>query len=233
MAQPLIILGTGGSAYDVLDIVEAINRVAPDTWHVAGFLDDARAAGSRHVDRPVLGRLSDAPDFAANYRFINVIGSDTSYRRRPQIIAGTRLPDDRFATLIHPLASVSSRATLGRGVYAGPFVSVGGAVTIGNHVSLSPGVVVGHDTTIDHFATLAPGAVISGLCQIGRSAYVGARAAIRQRTRVGEEALIGLGAVVLHDVETGTTVVGNPARLLDRRPTTAPSARARLTEVAP
>jgi sugar O-acyltransferase (sialic acid O-acetyltransferase NeuD family) len=231
MEKPLIILGTGGSAYDVLDIVEAINRAAPGTWHVAGFLDDARPVGSRHLDLPILGRLSDALRFAEGHLFINVIGSDTSFRRRPQIIAGTGLPDHRFAKLIHPQASVSSRATLGRGVYAGPGVSVGGAVAIGDHVSLSPGVVVGHDTTIDDYATLAPGAIVSGLCHIGRSSYIGAGAAVRQRVHVGEEALLGMAAVVLQDVAPRTTVVGNPARVLDRQED-GPAARAQLAEVA-
>ena len=48
MTQPLIILGTGGSAYDVLDVVEAINAVSP-AWDVVGFLDDARSPGERHL----------------------------------------------------------------------------------------------------------------------------------------------------------------------------------------
>ena len=215
MVQRLIILGTGGSAYDVLDIVEAINRVAP-RWDVVGFLDDARPAGSRHLDLPVLGRLADAPGLGDEHLFINAIGSDTSFRRRPEIIAGTGLPVERFATLVHPAASISSRATLGRGVYICPGVCISGAVTIANHVSLSPGVIVGHDSVVEDYATLAPAAVVSGFCRIGRCAYIGAASALRQRVRVGEQALVGIGAVVLNDVPHGTTVVGNPARELDR-----------------
>jgi hypothetical protein len=46
MTHPLVIVGTSGSAYDVLDIVGALNRQA-DVWEVAGFLDDARPPGSR------------------------------------------------------------------------------------------------------------------------------------------------------------------------------------------
>src|SRR5690348_13194568 len=109
MLQRLIILGTGGNAYDVLDVVEAINRLAP-TWEVAGFLDDARDAGSRHLNLPVMGALSDARNFAADHRFINAIGSDTSFRRRPEIVVSMGLAIDRFATLVHPGASVSSRS---------------------------------------------------------------------------------------------------------------------------
>src|SRR4051812_33313301 len=54
MSRPLLILGTGGSAHDVLDVVEAINAVAP-TWGVAGFLDDNRPPGTRHLGLEVFG----------------------------------------------------------------------------------------------------------------------------------------------------------------------------------
>lgn len=46
MTRPLVILGTGGSACDVLDIVGGLNAQTP-TWELAGFLDDARPPGSR------------------------------------------------------------------------------------------------------------------------------------------------------------------------------------------
>src|SRR5438128_8617871 len=99
MQRPLIILGTGGSAYDVLDIIEALNAQRP-TWRVAGFLDDARPAGSSHLGFPILGKLADASRFAEHW-FINVIGSDQSYRQRPAVIASTGIRRERFATLVH------------------------------------------------------------------------------------------------------------------------------------
>src|SRR5207237_4161037 len=105
--RPLIILGTGGNAYDVLDIVDAINGSAPSQqqWEVTGFLDDARAAGTEFVGRPILGRLAEAGRFARE-SFVNAIGSDASYSRREAIIASTGVALDRFATLVHPGAGV-------------------------------------------------------------------------------------------------------------------------------
>ena len=91
------------------------------TWTVAGFLDDARPAGSRHMGREVLGPLRDSPRFEG-CMFINSIGSDKTYRRRPEILASTGLTAERFATLVHPAASVSSRARLGHGVIVNPGV---------------------------------------------------------------------------------------------------------------
>jgi sugar O-acyltransferase (sialic acid O-acetyltransferase NeuD family) len=214
MPRSLIILGTGGSAYDVLDIVEAANAVRP-TWQVEGFLDDARPAGQRYLGLEVLGGLRDAARFEGRW-FINVIGSDASYRRRPEILAATGLPAERFATLVHPGASVSSRARLGRDVYVNHGVSVAGNVDVGDHAALSPGAIVGHDSVIEEYTLVAPGAIVSGFVHLGRACYVGAGSVIRQRLRVGDGALVGMGAVVTRDVAPGATVVGNPARPLVR-----------------
>jgi sugar O-acyltransferase (sialic acid O-acetyltransferase NeuD family) len=213
MIRSLIILGTGGSVYDVLDVVEAINIAAP-TWRVAGFLDDNRSVGSRYLGIEVLGPLTAARRFE-NCEFVNVIGSDKSFRNRPEILAAIDLPTDRFATLVHPAAGVSSRAKLGRGTYVNYGASVAGNVTIGDQVSVGPGCIIGHDTLIDDYAMLAPGAVVSGHVHVGRNSYIGAASVLRQHVRIGEQALVGMGAVVVRDVADDCTVVGNPARTLE------------------
>jgi sugar O-acyltransferase (sialic acid O-acetyltransferase NeuD family) len=216
MSQPLVILGTGGNAYDLLDIIEGINAIKP-TWEPIGFLDDARPAGSRHLGLEILGALRDAPSHP-RCSFANAIGSDRSYRQRPGILASTGLTADRFATLVHPGALVSARAGIGRGVCVNFGASIGGGVKIGDQVTVGPGVIVGHDALIEDYTCLAPGAIVSGFVHIGRVCYIGAGAVVRQKVRVGSQALVGMGAVVVHDVAPETTVVGNPARVLSRRP---------------
>jgi sugar O-acyltransferase (sialic acid O-acetyltransferase NeuD family) len=212
MARDLIILGASGNALDILDVVDAINDKTA-TWKVLGFLDDGKPVGSSFAGMPVLGRVSDAWQHEGAW-FINAIGSDRSFHQRRRIVASIGVPMIRFATLIHPLASVSSRAKLGHGVHVNASVSVAGNVVIGDDVSLGPGSIVGHDSEIDDHCILAPAAVVSGFCKLGSCCYIGATAAVRQRVRVGAGALIGMGAVVLNDVQAGAVMVGNPARLL-------------------
>ena len=190
-------------------------RFSRPTWEPIGFLDDARPAGTRYLGLEVLGTLRDAPRFA-ECAFVNVIGSDKSFRHLPEILASTGVALDRFATLVHPASAVSSRARLGRGVVINPGVVIGGGVLIGDHVMLCPGCILGHESSIGDYSILAPGAVISGLVEVESSCYIGAGGHHPPELQVGTRSLIGMGAVVVRDVEPGATLVGNPARPLRR-----------------
>jgi acetyltransferase-like isoleucine patch superfamily enzyme len=53
---------------------------------------------------------------------------------------------------------------------------------------------------------------------IRRGARVGGAAVLLPGIEIGEEAFVGAGAVVLHDVDPGTVVVGNPARAIRQVP---------------
>ena len=216
--RKLVILGTGGNASDLLDIVDAVNGVSP-TWTVAGFLDDVRPAGNRHLGVEILGRVAQASTLEAlnDCWFVNSIGSDRSYRRRPEIVAATGVAPERFATLVHPLAMVSRRAQIGPGSYVVGGASIAGGVVIGSHVHLGACCIVGHDTQVDDYAVLAPGAVLSGFVHAGRACYVGTNACVRSSIHVGDGALVGMGAVVVRDTGPGETVVGNPATVLQRK----------------
>lgn len=223
MVEPrkLIILGTGGNAFDILDIVEALNSARP-LWIVAGFLDDSKSIGSAHRGLPILGTISSAREFNG-CRFINAVGSDASYRRRASIIASTGLSPADFATLVHPLAAVSSRATLGAGSYVCAQANIAGDVVVGDHVAVCPGAIVGHEATVGDYSILAPASCVSGGVEVGPSCYVGARAVIRSRVRLAEGTLVGMGAVVVRPTPEASILVGNPARaMVDRAVPAAP-----------
>jgi serine acetyltransferase len=58
---------------------------------------------------------------------------------------------------------------------------------------------------------------ISGGVDIGRGVLVGTGAQILQYVRVGDGATVGAGAVVRSDVPAGVTVVGIPAKPLEKK----------------
>ena len=82
---------------------------------------------------------------------------------------------------------------------------------------------VAHDCKIGDFVTFAPRVSCNGNVVIEDHAYIGTGAVIRQGTAdrpivIGSGAVVGMGAVVTKSVPPGTTVVGNPAAELQRRP---------------
>lgn len=87
-------------------------------------------------------------------------------------------------------------------------------IEVGNFFHSYHFVSVAHDCRIGNFVTIAPGALINGNVTIGDHAYVGSGAVIKQGVSVGSNAMIGMGSVVIDDVESGTTVAGNPAKLI-------------------
>jgi len=119
----------------------------------------------------------------------------------------------RFATLIHPSARVSRRASLGVGCFVGPHAVVSTRAALGKHVFLNRGVLIGHHTRLGDYVTVQPGADIAGLVDVGRRTYVGMHAAIVDRVRIGQGCVIAAGSVVTEDLPDRVQVCGVPARI--------------------
>jgi sugar O-acyltransferase (sialic acid O-acetyltransferase NeuD family) len=211
----VVILGTGGNSVDILDTLNDVNDAAGRlAYDCAGFLDDNQALwGSPRSGLKVLGPVAMAAELHDCY-FVNGIGSPTSFARKPAIIASSGVAPERFLTLVHPTASVSRTATLGRGTVVFQHVTITSNVRIGDHVIILPNSVVSHDDVVGNYTTIAGGVCISGGVRIGTCCYLGTRSSVIGGANIGDGALIGMGSVVLADVPAGTVVIGTPARFL-------------------
>ena len=106
-------------------------------------------------------------------------------------------------------------------------VSIGDRVLIGENVCISRGTIddtilesgvkidalghIAHNCWFEEDAAMAVPCSVSGSVHIGRNGYL-AGTIIRNQCVIGENAFIGMGAVVVKDVPSGETVVGNPAK---------------------
>lgn len=105
---------------------------------------------------------------------------------------------------------VGSSTTVCRGTL-GPTV-VEDDAKIDDHVHVAHNVRIGRKSLVIACAELSGGVVL------GEGVWVGPNASVLEKVKIGDHALVGLGAVVLRDVSPGVTVVGNPARVLERKP---------------
>ena len=227
IAQPLVVVGAGGFARETVQLVRrhAACGSQGESYRVVGFLDDDPDRQGTSVDGvPVLGPAEDAREHAQRGAAVLVcVGNPGAPDSRRRLVARLGLPDEAYATVVHPLASVSPNSSVGAGsvLHAGTVLTA--AVRVGRHVAVMPQVVLTHDDLIEDHATLAAGVRLAGWVVVADAAYLGSGALVREGARIGAGALVGMGSTVLTDVPAGEVWAGSPARRL--RPTaTDPSA---------
>ena len=209
LIQDLIILGAGGASREIAGAVEDINRLRA-SLNLLGFLDDDPVKFGQTVNGlRVLGPISSAVQYPA----LLIIGIAALRNRtvRKKVVERLGATRRRFATVVHPSASVSRYARVGIGTAILNNAVITADAAIGDHVIVEYGAMIGHDATVEDFTTIGPGAIISGSVRLREGVFVGAGSVIRDGLTVHEGALVGIGAVVVKDVPPQTVVIGNPA----------------------
>jgi acetyltransferase EpsM len=213
--KKIIIIGGMGNGTVALSTIEDINRIVPQ-WEVLGFFNDFETDEINGY--PVIGKIN--PESAAAYLldkevfFLYTLISTKLNQKFIYKLHEMSIPDERFATIIHPTAIISKYAKIGNGVSIHPFVNVGPNVTIGNHVQIYAQSMIGHNSTLDNYSYVANNACISATVHLKPGAYLGINCSILENTIIGEWALIGMGSVVIKDVPDFNKVVGNPSRII-------------------
>jgi len=209
----VIVLGAGGNCRDIVDTMLDINLQAGRTlFEPVGYLDDAPGKkGARLGGFPVLGPLDHAADYA-DCHFVYGINGTLFMARKRAILEGTGIPRERFVTLVHPSAAVSTMARVGAGVVILQNVSVCSEARIGDHVMILPNTAVCHDAEVGDLSYLTAGVILTGYVRLEEAVYMGAGASVRCRATIGARAIVGMGSVVLEDVPPESVVAGVPAR---------------------
>ena len=207
-------LGAGGHARVIIDALQYNPEI-----EIIGLLDPQAAQLSEKIAGvSVLGGDDLLPDLYNQGIRLFFIGlgsvADTSPRKKLYEYA-TSLGFSPLEVK-HPSAIVADSAKIGLGATILGGAIVGPSATLGANVILNTGAIVEHDCVLGDHVHLATGATLCGGVRIGSGSHIGARAVIRQYIQVGEAATVGAGAVVVKDVVGGWTVVGNPARHLER-----------------
>jgi sugar O-acyltransferase (sialic acid O-acetyltransferase NeuD family) len=209
----LVIVGSGGFGRETAEAVRTL--VAEGVpWRLLGFIDDDPAKKDKVVDgTPVIG-AREALELLPDARVVVCTGRPGDYVSRPQIVGKLGFPAERYATIIHPAASISASSSVGPGSVLLANAVLTAAVRVGAHVAVMPHVTLTHDDVVEDFATLASGSALGGGVRISRCAYIGAGAIIGEGRVVGELSLVGMGAVVTRDIPAREVWMGVPARRL-------------------
>jgi sugar O-acyltransferase (sialic acid O-acetyltransferase NeuD family) len=208
--RPLLLVGGGGLAREVLAAV----RLRPEEYEPVGALDDDPARHGADLDGlPVLGG-SELVHEMTDAAVLVCIASARRPLGRLGVVRRLGLPDDRWATVVHPAASVAGGAVVGPGsvLLAGAVVTT--PLRLGAHVVAMPHVLITHDDEVGDGVTFAGRASLGGAVRVGECAYFGQGSSVREGVSIGAGAVVGMGSVVLTDVPAGEVWAGVPARRL-------------------
>lgn len=220
MTQQIIIIGAGGMARQVHDVIEAINDQAALTGNEApfdflGFV--AEEDDHTHLLEgrgPLLGNDDIMSTLPSGTHYVIGIGTGSVRKNLSSVAESAGLIP---ATLIHPKASIGKHGIhIGQGSIICSQVAITTDIHIGEHVILDLSVTVGHDAVLESYVSIYPSSSISGNIHLGEAVTVGTGARVLQGLSVGAGSFVGAGAVVVKDVPEATTVVGVPGKAIQK-----------------
>ena len=123
----------------------------------------------------------------------------------------------KLSSFIHSSSIINPSAAIGAGsiIYAG--CNVDQFARLEEGVFLNNSVTVSHNSIIGKHSFLAPGVIISGNVNIGAQCFIGAGTVVGNGITIGDNSVIGIGSVITRDVPPGSSVIGNPMRILDKK----------------
>lgn len=195
------IYGAGGHGKVVWDAMQCAGLSS------LGFVDD-RAIGLSsglqvHSTSDVLSKTDISIHFA--------IG-DCKTRQK----LADSLGQCKFFSVVHPKAIVAKTSEFGEGNFLAALSVVAPNAILGSHCIVNHTAVVDHDCRVADFVHIAPHAVLGGGVKVGKGVLIGSGAVILPGLEIGDYAIVGAGAIVTKNVSAGTTVVGNPAKILNK-----------------
>lgn len=113
------------------------------------------------------------------------------------------------------------RVIIGNNVYVGANTAVDrgtlGDTIIENNVKIDNLVHVAHNCHVGEGSFVIACTILGGGTHIGKNCWIAPNVSVKEQTHINDGALVGLGAVVLKEVEANTVVVGNPAKILNKK----------------
>ncbi|MBR2687878.1 MAG: acetyltransferase [Aquamicrobium sp.] len=204
--KSLLIVGCGGHGRVVGDAALEVG------YERIAYLDDRPPTIAPPGGSKVIGPISSLRDLNAEWPVAIVAIGDG--RIRLQLFEQLQQTGFETPAIVHPAATVSRGAKLGKGVFlaAGSVVNIG--TRIGDVSIVNTGARVDHDCTIGRGCHIAPGATLSGNVLTGDRVWLGTGCSVRQDVKIGDDVLVGVGASVVSNLDANHVYAGVPARVL-------------------
>lgn len=215
----VIIIGGKGSAIVVADqIYDA--QLKYKNVELLGFAFDDESFGKSINGFPVLEKTYNVYEKYKKYneiKFIFQLYRPDLINKRITLLKSFGIPAKRFYTFIHPSCIVSRRAKIGIGSAIMANCVLNANTIIGNYCTIHSNCLIGHDTLIGDYNFLAAHTVLGSNNVFGKGNFVGLNSTFNNYITVGDFCFVGMASNVIHSLESGKKVIGNPAKEYNKK----------------
>lgn len=203
--KPVIIIGNGGHASILTEIMQLQNR------KIIGFTAPEQQENLFNLSYLGNDEVIEQYD-KSEINLVLGLGTIQISSIRKLIFKQFKSLGYNFASIIHPNVIISSSVNLAEGVQIMAGAIIQTHTKIADNTIINTGTIVDHDCIIGKHVHLAPGVTISGSVEIGDCCHIGTASTIIQGISIGKNSLVGAGAVVISNIGDGKKVIGVPAK---------------------
>jgi len=206
MNNEIVIIGTGGHAKVIIDIVNIQGK-----YTVRGCISSTQEKSFCGI--PIIGSDESSrqiiDQYGVNKAFI-AIGDNAKRKNLSEYYVKLGF---ELVTLIHPSAVVSNTAIIGDGVVLMP------GVVINTHAKIMHGSIINTNTSIDHdciiesYVHIGPTSGLAGNVTVREGTFLGIGSTVIPKITIGSWCVSGAGSVIVSDVPDNVLLYGVPARI--------------------
>lgn len=208
--KDLAIIGAGGFAREIANLVKKINMNSP-TWNLVGLFGNDEANEVTIEGFPVIGNEEMLIEFNPKpYLVISIANTE----KRKQLADKFKSLGFEFATIIDPSARIGEQVNIGEGSVICIDTHFTTNIEIGKHCIINNSCGIGHDTVLGDFISMMSNTIIAGDVFIGDGCYFGLSCTCINLIKLGSWSTYGAGTVITKDMPDNITAVGVPAKII-------------------
>ena len=191
--NPLLMLGCGGHARSLIDLVETQGQ-----WRIHGLLGLPEQVGTSVMGYPVIGTDADLSSLRTSCpAAVLAIGQLPDATTRQRLAALLEQHGFHCPVVISPHAVVSRHAQLGAGTVVGHGAIVNAGAVVDSHCTLNTRALIEHDVRLGDHCHVSTGALVNGGVQLGSGCFIGSGAMLREGLQLPSGTVISAGKRVM------------------------------------
>lgn len=200
-----VCFGLGGLAKGLIEALDS--KIYPDVAVDYIYLDAEYKTQETYEGIPIISSLKGLD---ASYCVIPTF----EYTLRKKWITLAQQYNLENINIKHKSAYISKTAKIGKYCFIGQNNIIESGTSIGDYFICGYQNRIGHDSVIGDFCHVFAQVNIGGFNRIGNNVCFASSSATREGTIIEDNCFIGMGSVVFKNIPSGSTTIGNPARIV-------------------